>query len=100
MKWAKCLSLDCRWIEACSFSNWKRLEQSETTSCTSIQTVLHHLIWKRLGTSPISWKSFTPSDLPEAELGMVVRHEDSLRTPDDHLEDWVVEALSDRRGSA
>ena len=31
---------------------------------------------------------------------MVVRHEDPLRTPDDHLEDWVVEALSERRGSA
>jgi len=31
---------------------------------------------------------------------MVVRHEDPLRTPDDHLEHWVVEALSERRGSA
>jgi len=31
---------------------------------------------------------------------MVVRHEDPLRTPDDHLEEWVLEALSERRGSA
>ena len=31
---------------------------------------------------------------------MVVRHGGPLRTTDDHLEDWLVEALSERGGSA
>jgi len=31
---------------------------------------------------------------------MVVRYDGPLQTPDHHLEDWVVEALSERGGSA